>query len=58
MSIEINRLIRELQQLAESHSGADLFVKVYDDEGSLVSPSKDKYEYDNDCSDRIVVLAG
>lgn len=58
MSIEINRLIRILQQVAEENSGSDLFVKVHNEAGDLVDPRKDEFEYDNDYRDRIVVLNG
>lgn len=58
MSIEINRLIRILQQVADENSGNDLFVKVHNEAGDLVDPSKNEFEYDNDYQDRIVVLNG
>lgn len=58
MSIEINRLIRQLQQVAEANSGVDLFVKVHNEAGDLVDPDKDSFEYGNDYQDRMVILNG
>ena len=56
MSIEINRFIRKLNELAEANSGVDLFVKVYDESGDLVSPDLNHVEMDNDYKDRIIVI--
>lgn len=58
MSIEINRLIRILQQVADEHKDADLFVKVHNEQGELVDPKKSEFEFDNDYHDRLVVLNG
>ena len=58
MSIEINRFIRQLQEVADNHSGNDLFVKVFDENGDLVDPDKKGYSYDNDHSDRLVIIDG
>jgi len=56
--MEINRLIRVLEGIAEKSKGEDLFIKIHNSEGGISSPDASEFEYYNDHSDRMMTIDG